>query len=59
MALGSGAWKSPEMIDTAFHVTVPSTVSLPINDGQNGSVLPVVPATTQRKKNPVPGSVNA
>ena len=43
MALGSGAWKSPEMIDTAFHVTVPSTVSLPINDGQNGSALPVVP----------------
>jgi hypothetical protein len=59
MALGSGAWKSPEMIDTAIHVTVPSSTVLPIIVGQNGSTAPVVPATVQRKKKPVPGSVNA
>jgi hypothetical protein len=31
MALGSGAWKSPEMIDTAIHVTVPSSTVLANN----------------------------
>jgi hypothetical protein len=59
IALGIDVWKSPDRMVTAIHVTVPSTVVLPMTVGQNGSVALVVPATVQRKKKPVAGEIVA